>query len=81
MASTPENSELSSGLAALKQKDYQSAIAHLEQVCQLELDLSRVERAQIGLVTAYAQVGDREKAIAIAQTLIHSRNPRSATWE
>lgn len=80
MASTPENSALSSGLAALKQKDYQSAIAHLEEVCQLELDLSRVERAQIGLVTAYAQVGDREKAIAIAQTLTHSRNPRSANW-
>lgn len=80
MASTPENSLLLSGLAALKQGKYQYAIAQLEQVRQLELDQTLVERAIRGLIVAYSQVGDIEKAIADCQILTHSSNPQNQEW-
>lgn len=69
------NSSLETGLAALKQSDYITAIAHLEAVCQQENHPALILKAQIGLVTAYARTGDTEKAIALCQTLSSSNSP------
>ncbi|NJR66050.1 MAG: M48 family metalloprotease [Leptolyngbyaceae cyanobacterium CRU_2_3] len=74
---------LQAGLAALKQKDYATAIAHLEAVCQTDpsgIDPVLQARAQAGLVKAYVWQGRIEPAIAICQTLSDSPNPQARTW-
>ncbi len=75
MTSVP-NPSLDAGLRALKQGNYSVAIAHLEGVCELELDDSIVARASMGLVTAYRRIGDTQKAIALCQQLTQNPNPK-----
>ncbi|MGA9382665.1 MAG: M48 family metalloprotease [Phormidium sp.] len=79
MASVPE-SPLEAGLTALKQKDYLSAIAHLESVCQNELSETTLIKAKMGLVVAYEGINDLEKAINLTQELSESTNSQVQTW-
>ncbi|XWK86147.1 MAG: M48 family metalloprotease [Phormidium sp.] len=79
MASVPE-SPLEAGLTALKQKDYLSAIAHLESVCQNELNEIILLKAQMGLVAAYEGVNEVEKAIDLTQQLRESTNSKVQEW-
>lgn len=79
MASVPE-SPLEAGLTALKQKDYLSAIAHLESVCQNELNEIILLKAQMGLVAAYEAVNDVEKAINLTQDLSENTNSKVQEW-
>ncbi len=72
------NSNLEIGLAALKQGDYQTAIATLENICEAELHESTRLRAQIALVQAYQQIGDRDRACQLCQTLIHTQSTTNA---
>lgn len=80
MASIPDNPSLEAGLAALKQSDYQKAIAHLEAVCELELDDLNITKAQTGLVLAYRDTGQPEKAIALCRLLSQSSNAKVKNW-
>ncbi len=59
MASVP-NPSLDAGLNALEQGNYSVAIAHLEGVCETELDDSVVSVASKELVTAYRRSGALE---------------------
>jgi len=79
MASVPE-SPLEAGLTALKQKDYLSAIAHLENVCQNELSEPILIKAKMGLVAAYQAINDLEKAINLTQELSESTNSQVQEW-
>ncbi|MFB2892449.1 M48 family metalloprotease [Aerosakkonemataceae cyanobacterium BLCC-F50] len=79
MASVPE-SPLEAGLTALKQKDYLSAIAHLESVCQNELNEIILLKAQMGLVAAYEGVNEVEKAFNLTQQLSESTNSKVQEW-
>jgi Zn-dependent protease with chaperone function len=72
------NSNLEIGLAALKQGDYQTAIATLENICEIELHESTRLRAQIALVQAYQKIGDRYQACQLCQTLIESESTTNA---
>jgi len=80
MASIPDNPSLEAGLAALKQSDYQNAIAHLEAVCELELNDLNITKAQTGLVVAYRDTGQPEKAIALCQALSQSSKGKVKNW-
>lgn len=79
MDSVPDLS-LEAGLAALKQGDCPGAIAHLELVCQTQLNQSAQVRAQMGLVVAYERTGEISRAIALCQTLTKSPNPQVREW-
>ena len=79
MAFVPE-STLEAGLTALKRKDYLSAIAHLESVCQNELSETILIKAKMGLVAAYESVNDLEKAINLTQELSESTNSKVQEW-
>jgi len=80
MTSIPDNPSLEAGLAALKQSDYQNAIAHLAAVSELELDDKTLTKAQTGLVLAYRDTGQPEKAIALCQLLRQSSNRKVKNW-
>ncbi|MBW4632060.1 MAG: M48 family metalloprotease [Iphinoe sp. HA4291-MV1] len=79
MPSHPEPS-LEAGLSAVKQGDYQSAIATLEAVAQRVGNSNTLVQAQIGLVVAYAKSGQIPKAIALCETLTQSPNPQVQQW-
>src|SRR5574339_490883 len=79
MASVPE-SPLEAGLTALKQKDYLTAIEHLETVCQNELSESILIKAKMGLVAAYQGINDVEKAINLTRELTESSNSQVQGW-
>lgn len=79
MASVP-NPSFEAGQAALKQGNYSVAIAHFQEVCETELDDSLIARASIGLVTAYRQSGDTQKAIALCQQLTQHLDPKVRQW-
>ena len=79
MTSLPDSS-LEAGLTALKQGDYNDAIAHLESVCEIELDSATIVRAQMGLVVAYASSANVPKAQALCQHLTTSVNPQVKQW-
>jgi len=80
VASVPDLS-LKTGLAALKQGDYQTAIAHLEAVCHDQpLPSLFRNRAQMGLVVAYSKTGAIDRAFALCQTLTKSTNPQVQEW-
>jgi Zn-dependent protease with chaperone function len=78
MPSHPEPS-LEAGLSAIKQGDFQSAIATLEAVAATD-NSNTVLQAQIGLVVAYAKSGNIPKAIALCETLTQSQNPQVQQW-
>ncbi len=71
---------LEAGLAALKQKDYQSAIALLESVTQTAANGPWGIRAQMGLVAAYKATGNLKKAIALCSSLTKTPNTQIKTW-
>ncbi len=71
---------LEAGLAALKQKDYQSAIALLESVSQTAANQPPGIRAQMGLVAAYKATGNLKSAIALCTSLTKIPNTQIKTW-
>ncbi len=78
---THAESSLEAGLVALKQGDYQNAIAQLETVASNTTARKvAVLQAKVGLVMAYARSGDGEKAIALCQTLTEINNPQVKEW-
>jgi Zn-dependent protease with chaperone function len=70
---------LEAGLVALKQGNYQTAIAQLEPIATSQSGTASLQ-AQVGLVMAYARTGEVSKAIAISQNLIESNNPQVQEW-
>ncbi|MEG4837624.1 zinc metalloprotease HtpX [Microcoleus sp. B9-D4] len=79
-ADSSAKQSLEAGLAALKQKDYKSAIALLESVTQTAANQPSGIRAQMGLVAAYKATGNVKKAIALCSSLAKSPNPQVKTW-
>jgi Zn-dependent protease with chaperone function len=79
MSSHPDTS-LDTGLIALKQGDYQTAIAILEVVASTSVSQSSQVQATIGLVVAYARTGNLPKAIALCELLCNSDNPQVQEW-
>ncbi len=74
-------SSLEAGLFALKQGDYNNAIAQLETVARTQDNSTNaVLQAKVGLVMAYARSGNVEKAIALCQTLTDINNPQVKQW-
>lgn len=73
-------SSLEAGLVALKQGNYQTAIAQLEPIASSQSNATASLQAQVGLVMAYARTGEVPKAIAISQNLIESNNPQVQEW-
>jgi Zn-dependent protease with chaperone function len=71
---------LEAGLAALKQKDYQRAIALLESVSQTAANQPPGIRAQMGLVAAYKATGNVKSAIALCTSLAQIPNTQIKTW-
>ncbi len=78
--SPQNNSTLEMGLAAIKQKDYQQAIAYLVPIAQSQSHRSSGIRAQMGLVVAYEHTGEVEEAIAICRTLTQHSNHKVKNW-
>ncbi|BAY26399.1 hypothetical protein NIES2100_62140 [Calothrix sp. NIES-2100] len=78
----PSHAELSleAGLAALKQGNYQTAIAQLEPIASSQKHSNAGLQAQVGLVMAYARTGQVSKAIALCQNLLDSPNPQVQEW-
>ncbi len=71
---------LEAGLIALKQGNYQTAIAQLEPIASSQNNGTASLQAQVGLVMAYARTGEVPKAIAISQNLIESNNLQVQEW-
>lgn len=71
---------LEAGLAALKARDYDRAIALLESVTQTAVDQPPGIRAQMGLVAAYKATGNLKKAIALCTSLTKNSNTQIKTW-
>ncbi|HBW57748.1 MAG TPA: Zn-dependent protease [Oscillatoriales bacterium UBA8482] len=74
----PNSSDLESGLAALKCKDYQQAIAFLEPIAQSQ-DSGKF-KAQMGLVIAYEHTGNTKLAINLCQILTQSSRENVKNW-
>lgn len=73
-------SSLGRGLQAIKQRDYETAIAQLEIVCQSATDEGTLVKAQMGLVVAYARRGDRRMAIALCKPLCTHSSEQVKVW-
>ncbi|MBW4562966.1 MAG: M48 family metalloprotease [Mojavia pulchra JT2-VF2] len=73
-------SSLEAGLVALKQGNYQAAIAQLEPIASSQKSGTASLQAQVGLVMAYARIGRLSKAIALCQNLLESSNPQVKEW-
>jgi Zn-dependent protease with chaperone function len=71
---------LEAGLVALKQGNYQAAIAQLEPIASSQKSGTASLQAQVGLVMAYARIGRLSKAIALCQNLLESSNPQVKEW-
>jgi Zn-dependent protease with chaperone function len=80
MAEVPE-SPLEDGLTALKQGNFNKAIALFETVCQnsSQPTATKVE-AQKGLVDAYVGKGEDRKAIYLLKILSQSSDPQVRKW-
>jgi Zn-dependent protease with chaperone function len=74
------SSLLQLGLAALKRQDYAKAIAILKDVQQSTPSAPTRARAEMGLVKAYAQTGDREGASALCQLLCSHASSQVQSW-
>ncbi len=74
--STLIKAKLKAGLAALKQEDYDGAIAHLRQVPRG----AYWEQAQMALIVAYDRIENFEKAIALCYPLHSSAKPETQAW-
>lgn len=74
----PHSSDLELGLAALKSKDYQQAIAILQPIAQSE-NPSKF-KAQVGLVMAYERTGNTKSAITLCRNLTQCHQEKIQTW-
>lgn len=72
--------DLAQGLQALNQGDYNSAIAHLEALCQTLPANPILARAQMGLVLAYAKTGREADALILCQSLLNNPDPTVSQW-
>ncbi|MEM9808643.1 MAG: zinc metalloprotease HtpX [Cyanobacteria bacterium P01_D01_bin.56] len=69
------------GLAALKQKKYERAIATFQQVRQNEtVSLSYRLKAQMGLIRTYEAQGDKAQARELCNLLLKSRSQAIRQW-
>lgn len=75
-------SVLETGLTAVKQEDYQGAIALLEQylASAVEKDTPNSIKAQMGLIVAYSRQDRIGDAIALCQSLHNSQNRKVQDW-
>lgn len=86
MASVPQNStrsdlkSLKAGLAALKQGNVETAIAHLESVPKTSPHAETGLQAQMGLVMAYDKIGQTARSIDLCRELSQSPNPKVQQW-
>ena len=71
---------LEAGLAALKAKNYPSAIAHFQTAIKIGKNHPSGLKAQIGLVIAYQKTGQIKNAIALCSTLTKNPNTEVETW-
>ena len=71
---------LEAGLVALKQENYQAAIAKLTPVASSQEDATANLQARVGLVMAYARTGQIRKATALCQILTESENTQVKEW-
>ncbi|HYW18463.1 MAG TPA: M48 family metalloprotease [Nodularia sp. (in: cyanobacteria)] len=71
---------LEAGLVALKQGNYQTAIAKLIPVASSEENTTANLQARVGLVMAYARTGQIRKATALCQLLTQSQNTQVKEW-
>lgn len=71
---------LEAGLAALKGRDYDRAIALLESVTEFATNEPSGIRAQMGLVAAYKATGNVKGAIALCASLAQNPNTQIKTW-
>ncbi|NEQ74621.1 MAG: M48 family metalloprotease [Okeania sp. SIO2C9] len=75
----PEKPSLKAGLLALKQKNYPQAIAHLEIISQQE-SLKQKLKAKMGLIVAYEQTKQIDKAITLCRNLTKISNDEIQTF-
>lgn len=70
------------GATAVKQGQYNQAIEPLEQFCKDAIDRRSKAffQAQMWLVRAYKEVGDRAQAVAVCQQLANSDFPQVQQW-
>jgi Zn-dependent protease with chaperone function len=81
MGAEPQsNSALTAGLTALKQKNYEAAIAHFQAVAATQTHPAAKVKAQTGLVIAHQRLGQLQEAIALCQPLLDSRNAQVQQW-
>jgi Zn-dependent protease with chaperone function len=71
---------LEAGLAALKQQEYDRAIALLASVAAAEADRPWGVRAQMGLVAAYKATGNLKEAIVLCSSLTNNPNSQVKAW-
>ncbi|WP_371118452.1 M48 family metalloprotease [Microcoleus sp.] len=71
---------LDAGLAALKQQDYDRAIALLESVAKSATNQPLGTRAEMGLVMAYKATGNLQKSIALCTSLTKHPHTQVKTW-
>ncbi|XDE63329.1 M48 family metalloprotease [Arthrospira platensis BEA 1257B] len=76
----PDLNSLELGLAAIKQKQYQQAIALLEPIADSQPHTKVGFKAQIGLVKAYDRSGQSDRAISLCQTLTLETPEKIRTW-
>lgn len=79
-ANSSVKQSLEAGLAALKQQEYDRAIALLTSVAEAEADRPEGARAQMGLVAAYKATGNLKGAIALCSTLTKNPNSQVKAW-
>ncbi|MEA5619337.1 M48 family metalloprotease [Cronbergia sp. UHCC 0137] len=73
-------SSLEAGLVALKQGNYDAAIAQLEPIAKDQNLGNACLQARVGLVMAYTRIGQVSKAIALCKNLAQSHNPQVQDW-
>ena len=82
IVSMPSHSEpsLQTGLTALKQGDYQTAITILDAFISQASNHSDTLQAQIGLAVAYSRIGEVGTAISLCESLRESDNQQVREW-
>lgn len=79
-ANSSVKQSLEAGLAALKQQEYDRAIALLTTVAAAEADRPSGVRAQMGLVAAYKATGNFKEAIVLCSSLTNNSNSQVTAW-
>ncbi|MGB7521616.1 MAG: hypothetical protein WA896_18460, partial [Spirulinaceae cyanobacterium] len=74
------NPDYEAGKLALNEKDYATAIAHFQGICEVELDENLIALAQQGLILAYCESGEPQKAINLCHGLTEIRDPKISSW-